>query len=82
MNYTTLHFTWSFWDTFRIPTDQVSPSQTLRCPGACDSRQKGHVVILDQSQSLLRNLRVYMGCALAFVLQVHSLNVPCHMVHS
>ncbi len=37
-----------------IPTDQVSPSQTLRCPGACDSRQKGHVVILDQSQRSLR----------------------------
>ncbi len=30
------HFTFYFWDTFRIPTDQVSPSQTLRCPGACD----------------------------------------------
>ena len=32
------HFTfyWSFWDTFRIPTDQVCPSRTLRCPGACD----------------------------------------------
>ncbi len=27
-------------------------------------------------------LRVYMGCALAFVLQVRSLYVPCHMVHS
>ncbi len=36
MNYTTSHLTWSIWDTFRIPTDQVSPSQTLRCPGACD----------------------------------------------
>ncbi len=45
MDYTTSHFTWSFWDTFRIPTNQVSPSQTLRCPGACDSRHEGHVVI-------------------------------------
>ncbi len=34
MIFTTSHFTWSFWGTFRIPTDQVSPSQTLRCPGA------------------------------------------------
>ncbi len=39
------------------------------------SRHEGHVVILDQSQrSLLvpsiSYLRVYMGCALAFVLQV------------
>ncbi len=36
MNYTTSHYIWSSWDTFRIPTDQISPSQTLRCPGACD----------------------------------------------
>ncbi len=27
-----------FWDTLWIPTNQVSLSQTLRCPGACDSR--------------------------------------------
>ncbi len=36
-----------FWDTSWIPPDQVSPGQTHRCPGACGSRQKGHVVILD-----------------------------------
>ncbi len=42
MDYTTSHFTWS---TPWIPADQVSPSQTLRCPGACGSRQKGQVVI-------------------------------------
>ena len=30
-----------------IPADQVSPSQTLNCPGACGSRQEGHVVIFD-----------------------------------
>ncbi len=29
-----------FWDTLWIPTDQVSPSQTLRCPGACGSVKK------------------------------------------
>ncbi len=62
-----------FWDTSWIPPDQVSPSQTHRCPGACGSRQKGHVVI--------SCLRVYMGCALALVFQVRSLNVPCYMVH-
>ncbi len=29
-------FTWSFWDTNRIPHDQVNPSQTHRCPeGLC-----------------------------------------------
>ncbi len=27
-----------FWDTFRIPPDQVSPGQTHRCPGAFGSR--------------------------------------------
>ncbi len=39
-----------FRDTFWIPSDQVCLSQTHRCPGACGSRQKDHVVILDQSQ--------------------------------
>ncbi len=38
------------------------------------SRQRSHVVNFDQSIS-------YMGCALAFVLQVRSLYVPCRMVH-
>ncbi len=38
------------WDTSWIPPDQVSLSQTHRCPDACGSRQKGHVVILDQSE--------------------------------
>ncbi len=45
MDYTISCFTWSFWDTDRIPHDQASPSQTHRCPDACGSRQKGHVVI-------------------------------------
>ncbi len=36
MNYTTSQFYWSSWDTPRIPTNQINPSQTLRCPGACD----------------------------------------------
>ncbi len=32
MDYTISYFTWSFWDTYRIPHDQASPSQTHRCP--------------------------------------------------
>ncbi len=32
MGYTISCFAWSFWDTNRIPRDQVNPSQTLRCP--------------------------------------------------
>ena len=36
---------------FGIP--QVSPSQTHRCPGACSSRQNGHVMIFNQSQGAL-----------------------------
>ncbi len=27
------------------------------------------------------SLRVYMGCALALIFQVRSLNIPCNMVH-
>ncbi len=50
MDYTTSHFTWSILGYLWIPADQVSPGQTLGCPGACGSRQKGHVIILDQSQ--------------------------------
>ncbi len=34
-----------FWDTSWIPPDQVSHRQIHRCPGACGSRQMGHVVI-------------------------------------
>ncbi len=30
MDYTISYFTWSFWDTSRIPHDQASPSQSLR----------------------------------------------------
>ena len=45
MDYTTSHFTWSILGYLWIPADQVSPGQTLRCPGACGSRQKGHVPI-------------------------------------
>ncbi len=43
------HFTFSLivlgylWD----PNRSSCPSQTFRCPGACGSRQKGHVVILN-----------------------------------
>ncbi len=50
-----------FWDTLWILADQVSPSQTLRCPGACGSHQKGHVVIFDQSQRSLRKFSVEAG---------------------
>ncbi len=45
MDYTISHG--QFWDTLRIPHDQVSPSQTHRCPGACGSRQSDHVIIFD-----------------------------------
>ncbi len=80
MDYTTSHFTWSILRYLWIPADQVSPGQTHKCPGACGSRQKGHVIILKLVPSI-SYLRVYMGCALAFVLQVRSLYVPCYMVH-
>ncbi len=50
-------------------------------------RQKAGIAILPvfcQSRLVPSSsyLRVYMGCALAFVLQVRSLYVPWHMVHS
>ncbi len=45
MNYTTSHFSLIVLGYLRIPTDQVYPSQTLRCPGACDFPPQGHMVI-------------------------------------
>ncbi len=35
MGYTISPLLGQFRDTFRIPPDQASPSQTHRCPGAC-----------------------------------------------
>ncbi len=54
MGYTISLFTWSFWDTIRIPHDQVSPSQTHRCPGVSGSRQSDHVVTFDLSYPTYR----------------------------
>ncbi len=48
MGYTISLLLGQFWDTFRIPHDQASPSQTHRCPGVSGSRQSDHVSIFDQ----------------------------------
>ncbi len=50
MDYTISYLLGQFRETYRIPHDQASPSQTHSCPGASGSRQIGHVVIFDQSQ--------------------------------
>ncbi len=53
MGYTISLLLGQFWDTFRIPHDQASSSQTHRCPGVSGSRQSDHVIIFDQSQGAL-----------------------------
>ncbi len=42
MGYTISFLLGQFWDTFRIPHDQASLSQTHRCPGVSGSRQSDH----------------------------------------
>ncbi len=54
-------FHWSCWDTLWIPNDHICPSQST-CV---------QMPVVSSSY-----LRVYMGCALAFVWQVRSLYVP------
>ncbi len=82
----------SFWDTLGIPTDQVALARHSGVQVPVISRHRVTWSFLDQLQSSFANqdwylpvptygLR-YMGCALAFVLQAHSLYVPWYMVHS
>ncbi len=79
MDYTTSHFAWSILGYLLwIPPDQVSPSQTHRCPGACGSRQKGHVVIIGTFHILPTGIH---GLCFGSCFQVRSLYVPCYMVH-
>ncbi len=47
MNYTISPFTLIVLGYHQDPNRSSCPSQTLRCPGACGSRQRGHVVIFD-----------------------------------
>ncbi len=63
MDYTTSHFAWSFWDNLWIPYDQVSPSQTFRCPDVCDFPPKGTRSQICQLKLVpsISYLRVYMG---------------------
>ncbi len=54
-DYTISLFTWSTWDTLRIPHDQACPSQTHRCPGASGSRQSDHVSIFSSKTKPIKN---------------------------
>ncbi len=69
MDYATSHFTWSILGYLSDLTRSSQPwpdTQVSRC------------LWFPPSTSCLR---VYMGCALALILQVRSLYVPCYMVH-
>ena len=83
MNYTTSHFYWSSWDTLRIPTNEVRPSMTLRCPGACDFPPWGHVVIFGTFQFLPTGLHgLCFGICFAGPLPLRSLaHGPLLRVH-
>ncbi len=64
------HFTFYLilLDTFRIPTDRVSPSQTLRCPGACDFPLLGYHILPTGLHGLC------FGFCFAGPLPLHSLS--------
>ncbi len=76
---------WSCWDTIWIPTDHMDLCQThcnqvpdFPAPKVMWSGLDQLPIRLAPSSSYLR---VYMGCALAVVFQVRSLNVPSKTVH-
>ncbi len=72
-DYTTSHFTWPTLGYLSDPTRSSLPE-----PDTQVSRCLWFPPILVPSISCLR---VYMGCALALIFQVRSLNIPCNMVH-